>query len=72
MGKITDGLINIGLGMVMIVEVPKAMVKAAVGKVMRKPAAEMKIEETKVDIKDCEPAAQEWVKRCYNKKNGIA
>lgn len=72
MGMLMEGFKGLAMGMVIAVEVPVAIVKTAIGNALRKPEKKAAVEETKVDIKNCEPAAKEWIRRCYNKKNGIA
>ena len=59
-------------GTLIAVNLPAAMVKTAVGKITRK-KVEKKIEVTTktVDIKDLPKETQDWMKRVYNKKNGI-
>lgn len=67
MSKFTDGIRGLAMGMVIAVAVPVVIVKTAIGNALLKQEKKAEEKTTKVDIKNCEPAAQEWMKRCYNK-----
>ena len=74
MNKFMEGLKGLAMGMEIAVMVPTVIIKTAVGNVIRKKTTCEKVEvkETKVNINEMESDAQEWAKRLYNKKNGIA
>lgn len=72
---IRDGIIGLGTGILIAVELPMAIVKDAIGKVTGKKNEEKK-EDTKVTVKEIDinkldEKTREQIWRMYNKKNGI-
>ena len=71
MKNMFDGFRMLAMGMVIAVEVPVVMVKTAIGNAVNKQKKVEAKESVKVDISNCEKDAQDWMRRLYNKKNGI-
>ena len=69
---IDNGMKNLTCGILIICAIPGAFVKTAIRKITHKTnEATEKIKVTKVDINTLNEETQKWIKRMYNKKNGI-
>ena len=68
MGIIKNGLMTLAGGILIIAEIPHAVVKTVFGKKENK-KTEVKV--TKVDVNTLPKENQDWIRGLYNKKNGI-
>lgn len=72
---IRDGIIGLGTGILIAVELPMAIAKNAIGKVTGKKNEEkkedIKVTVREIDINKLDEKTQEQIRRMYNKKNGI-
>lgn len=68
MGIIKNGLMALTSGILIIAEIPHAVVKAVFGKKENK-KTEVKV--TEVDINTLPKENQDWIRGLYNKTNGI-